>query len=719
MRFRSILLALLLALPSFGALLSVCSSGCTGTDLQAVYNAASCGDVIEQAAGYTVTESGSFSINKNCGANYILIRSSKAYALPAGRVCVNHYPNCTDDVANMALLRTSNSTGPVISVTASSGGVIFRGFDIGASPGQDMYSIVQLAVALGGYDGAVQYTQLPRNIIFDQDFVHSNNASNMNQNYCIEANTGYLEITNSFLFGYSPQSNGGSQSVCIEGYNTQGPAVIRNNLITDSQSGSQFGGATPSIAGLRVNAASFLGNYYYRPWYMRVTTGTTNPTGTCLYDTNGGESYNQTASGHWWLCSSGTWTDQGTGTSPQVATWDKNQWELKNAQNVIADGNIFSGGWYPTSLNQQGACALVNQVDNYPSAGTNEPEAIVTNVIIRNNICQHAPSFFVEGQLGSYYYLPSNIYVTNNLGIDIAASPQSVSNGLEPVDLEATAFATENFLTHSITNNTMILNPGSAGAQGTSMYIVNGPCVNCTFAGNIINFSGNGFGNDIGGGFSCVTFSNYDQTDPSQGWDMASRSIGLNILPNDQGLTYAGYSLGVIQFQASYQPSNSCQQQVGNPPLTGPSNFLPSSWAAVDFINFQAGGGGDYHLQSASPYHSAGPYGQDPGADMDIVNWSTANVLTGVPNPYLDFQILALSWTTTTASLRFLAYDNTACTVNVYNNPNRTSATFTETDSGGDRDRTASITGLTTQTRFWYDVLCAFPYRRSGIFITQ
>jgi hypothetical protein len=65
----------------------------------------------------------------------------------------------------------------------------------------------------------------------------------------------------------------------------------------------------------------------------------------------------------------------------------------------------------------------------------------------------------------------------------------------------------------------------------------------------------------------------------------------------------------------------------GFPATSWPAkNFFPVSAAAVKFVNYNNGNGGDYHLQSSSPYKGLGTDGRDLGADVDAVNSAIAGV---------------------------------------------------------------------------------------------
>ena len=53
---------------------------------------------------------------------------------------------------------------------------------------------------------------------------------------------------------------------------------------------------------------------------------------------------------------------------------------------------------------------------------------------------------------------------------------------------------------------------------------------------------------------------------------------------------------------------------------------LPADVTAVKFLNYNNGKGGDYHLQSSSPYKNLGSDGKDLGADVDAILAATAGV---------------------------------------------------------------------------------------------
>ena len=63
------------------------------------------------------------------------------------------------------------------------------------------------------------------------------------------------------------------------------------------------------------------------------------------------------------------------------------------------------------------------------------------------------------------------------------------------------------------------------------------------------------------------------------------------------------------------------------PPSTWPSgNFFPATDAAIQFVNYNNGIGGNYQLSPSSPYKNAGSDGKDPGADITAVQAGIAGV---------------------------------------------------------------------------------------------
>jgi hypothetical protein len=54
--------------------------------------------------------------------------------------------------------------------------------------------------------------------------------------------------------------------------------------------------------------------------------------------------------------------------------------------------------------------------------------------------------------------------------------------------------------------------------------------------------------------------------------------------------------------------------------------MFPATVSKVEFVNFDSGDGGNYQLQSSSPYKYKGTDGKDLGADIVGLNSALANV---------------------------------------------------------------------------------------------
>jgi hypothetical protein len=80
---------------------------------------------------------------------------------------------------------------------------------------------------------------------------------------------------------------------------------------------------------------------------------------------------------------------------------------------------------------------------------------------------------------------------------------------------------------------------------------------------------------------------------------------------------------------APYQFSNNViiAPPSNTPPSDWPSsNFFADSATDIQFVNYQGGNGGDYHLRSTSPYKNAGTDGRDLGADVETIQFALTNV---------------------------------------------------------------------------------------------
>ncbi len=738
---------------------TICSSGCqyTPSQIQTAVNNADPGDIItiDPASGASTVTGLELPVKTNPNHLYITIRSSSIYNLPGNTRVSPVDPN----------LATITYTYPgylTMFADATASFYRFEGIKFTIVQGDAPYNMIQFGRVVEGRTFDNQVWQLPHDFEFDR-CVFAGYVGKPGPYRAISANMGRLTVTNSY-FTEIKGTNAEAQD--IGGWNSFGPFYFRNNHFEASAMETIFGGAQPNISGVRATDLQFLGNEYYRPWVWRirgfasVDVQAQPPTGSgvCLSDSRGGEwwldststvasgnntAFNCDSTGTWqpvteialsayWSANTyhvttngsgaptGTCTDtsyyykdavnvnyyhcSGSGGSwvqITLGTWvkgvyqwwfQKNHFELKNAQRALVEGNYLHQSWLPASLNQHGACILLNQVDNasdlVPPLG--EPAAVIANVTIRYNHCDNDPWGISDGYIGNYFLPMHDISVHDNLFTNIGNEPETLGDA-QVIQLGAQGH-------YSFLYNTVTSSQPSGGICSDLAQETNVPAMQqIEFLGNIIPFNKLGFYDEHGHG------NLWDAVDNN--WNM-NRSFTKNVIVNLQNV--------------ASQPMENLYTPSDRPPFSGQKACTTCVSTAtfdpgVGFVNYS---GGDYHLSSSSPYYGWWAHGRSAGADVDQVNWSTAQALAGRPNSFLDFKIRSLLQGRTSASIGYTSYDAAACVITVSTRPDLATVAFTGGDSAGDRDRTISINPLSPGTRYFYSLACD-GYTRSGQFLTN
>jgi hypothetical protein len=270
----------------------------------------------------------------------------------------------------------------------------------------------------------------------------------------------------------------------------------------------------------------------------------------------------------------------------------KNLFELKNAQRVLFEGNILEYTW--GGFSQVGFGILLTP-KNQTNGTTNLcPLCQVTDVTIRYSTVSH-----------------------------VAAGMQ-IGNGLSGTG--GAPLAGERYSIHDIIiddiNNVLFKGPGNL-AQ-VSMGPVTVPVLRNVKMDHITAFPAHVLLNI--GDLSPTKITNYYFTNSlvTAGQYPVTSTGGLTncALPAKPlpvfNACFNGYSVAgnaIIATPSAYGPS------------TWPAgNYFPANAAAVNFVNYNNGNGGDYHLLPSSPYHNAATDGKDIGADVNAVMQATANV---------------------------------------------------------------------------------------------
>ncbi len=269
----------------------------------------------------------------------------------------------------------------------------------------------------------------------------------------------------------------------------------------------------------------------------------------------------------------------------------KNHFELKNAKRVLVESNVFENSWGGFS---QSGFSIVITPKNQSSNGVNIcPMCQVTDVTIRYNTVSHVAGVFqianapsatgglpLDGQRYSIHDIIADdingaAYVGTGLFAQISSVPSPI---LQNVSINhITAFP-----------NSMLLNVG--GQTSPKM-------PNFSFTNSLVLAGSYPIWSTGGGTANCAYY--------------------------DIPLTTMSSCFGPYSFAS-------------NAILNSPAAFAVAKWplgnqfgttATAQFVNYNNGNGGDYHLLSSSPYKNAASDGLDIGANINAV----LSAIAGVP----------------------------------------------------------------------------------------
>ncbi len=471
-----------------------------GGNLQSAIDSAVPGDVIVLQAGATFT--GSFRLPNKSGSGWITIRTSATDSQlpPAGT-------RITPSSASLLPKIVTRDSGPAMSAAPGAHHYRFIGVEFGIASGvAQNYNIIQL-----GEDRDSSLSQLPHNIIFDRVYVHGNTTGNARRG--IMMNSASTAVIDSYI---SEIHEVGSDSQAIASWNGPGPFKIVNNYLEAAGENVMFGGSDPTIVNLVPSDIEVRRNKMSKPLKWR----------------------------------------QGHPTYAGTAWTVKNIFELKNAQRVLIEGNIFEHNW-PHAQNGYSILFTVRNQD-----GT-APWSVVQDVTFSRNIVRHVSSgvnILGHDNLQSAQQT-KRIRIVDNLFTDVSGANWGGSGRLiqlldGPADI-------------SIEHNTVFQSAELVVASGTAT-------THFDFRDNLVN-AGYGFGGDGTYGNSMLTLSTY----------FPSCLVTRNAM---------------VAGSSSQYPTG---------------NFFPGTFNDVGFVSLS---GGDYRLSSTSPYKNGGTDGKDIGADIAAIN---------------------------------------------------------------------------------------------------
>jgi hypothetical protein len=335
--------------PPTGKTIAVAAGG----DFQAALDGAQPGDVITLAAGATFR--GPFMLPNKPGSGWITVRTSALDSrLPPGtRVTPAHAALMPKLVA---------ASGSVITTAPGAHHYRFIGLEISPARGMHLRNLV----FLGSPDGSA--AGLPHDIIFDRCYLHGDPSKGTRRG--IALNSRATAVIDSHLADFKV-AGADSQAIC--GWNGPGPFKIVNNYLEGAGENVMFGGGDPTIHGLVPSDIEIRRNHFAKPLSWKI--GHPNFAGT-------------------------PWTV-------------KNLFELKNAQRVLIEGNLFEHNWAHA---QAGFAILFKSANEEGRA----PWSVTQDIYFRNNIVRHSASGVkVSGIDASGGQRTSRIAIRNNLFTDI------------------------------------------------------------------------------------------------------------------------------------------------------------------------------------------------------------------------------------------------------------------------------------------------------------
>jgi hypothetical protein len=412
---------------------TVCASGCAYTDPQAAIDAAAYGDTILLRAGETFV--GHFRLRAKSGTGVIVIRGdAPASELPGDgeRLVPSTRPGGNTDISRLARIIGRGGlykTTPLLRTDAGAHGYVIQFIDFDGVSQVGYETLIQI--------GTDTTATPPTDVTFDRVYVHGHRYKGQKRGMALQGKR--ISVLNSYIADIKAIL---TDSQAINGYNGAGPFTIENNYIEGASENVMFGGADPAVANLVPSDIVLRRNHLFKPFawrnpilaapagvrasagtggslasgthYFRVVAVMASASATAVSTpssevsasvasggrvtvtwsavpgadkyrvyrgtTSGGQSkYLETTATSFAYPGSG----EIAGTPPTSGTkWVvKNHFELKNAQHVTVEGNVFENCW---AAGQAGYSIMLT-----PRNGGSAPWTRVQDVTFTNNIIRH------------------------------------------------------------------------------------------------------------------------------------------------------------------------------------------------------------------------------------------------------------------------------------------------------------------------------------------
>lgn len=356
-----------------------------GADLQAALNRAEPGDTLVLQAGATFTGPFDLKPKANPDGRWITLESSDlGKGLPPAGTRVS-----PQDAVHMPKLLASYES--VVRTTPGAGYYRLIGLEIRPGParlpavnkavnwlrggpagsGTPPAAFLENLVVLGSSANDT-LDSLPQHIIIDRCYLHGDAVVGGRRGIALNARS--AAVIDSYLSDFKKV---GEDAQAIAGWNGPGPYKIANNYLEAAGENVMFGGQDPTIKDLVPSDIEVRGNHFTKQLSWKP----------------GQPGYQGT---HW-----------------QV----KNIFELKNAQRVLVEGNLFDYNWAQA---QDGFSILFTVRDQDGSA----PWSVVQDVTFKDNVVSHvANGVNILGNDDDYTSREAQrILIANNLFEDVGGT---------------------------------------------------------------------------------------------------------------------------------------------------------------------------------------------------------------------------------------------------------------------------------------------------------
>ncbi len=324
-----------------------------GGDFQDAINQAEPGDVITLQAG--ATYKGNFKLPSKSGSGWIVIRTSapdSSLPSPGTRI--------TPAFASVLPKIMTGNSEPALEATDGAHHFRLLGLEVTQAAGvTQTYSLVSLG------DSQNTLAKLPHNFILDRVYLHGSPSITLRRGILLNSAT--TAVIDSYI---ADCHEVGADSQAIGGFNGPGPFKIVNNYLEGAGENFILGGGDPFITNLVPSDIEFRRNHCFKPFSWKIDD----------------PSY---AGMPWGV---------------------KNLFELKNAQRVLIDGNIFENNW---TMAQNGFAILFTVRNQNGTA----PWSVVQDITFTNNIVKRTGGGF-------------NMHAWDNLQQSMQSQRFRISNNL-------------------------------------------------------------------------------------------------------------------------------------------------------------------------------------------------------------------------------------------------------------------------------------------------